>query len=282
MANIAVLGLGQMGAAVAGRLVERGHAVRTWNRSPGRQVPGAVRAVSPSQACAGAPVVITMLTDVDAVLSVVAAANLGPGTTLVDMSTIGPEGTGKVADSLPAGVAMVDAPVAGSIGAAASGTLGILAGGDPAVVDGVEPVLAALGTVRRCGPLGRGAAVKLVLNTAVITGLAALADAVAVGEAVGVSRADTIDMLRSGPLAGLAGRAAGGPGASFAVRMAAKDLDLARAATTTSLPAADGAAELLRRAVASGQGAADVSVLTAGAYPPPPASTPGQAPTSAG
>jgi 3-hydroxyisobutyrate dehydrogenase len=264
MSNIAVLGIGHMGAAVAGRLVERGYSVRTWNRSPGRTVPGAAPAVSPSQACADAQVVITMLTDLDAVLSVVAAAELGPGTTLVDMSTIGPEGTRKVSDALPPGVAMVDAPVAGSVGAAASGTLGILAGGDPAVVDRVEPVLTALGSVRRCGPLGRGAAFKLVLNTAVITGLAAVADAVAVGEAVGVPRADAIDLLRAGPLAGLAGRAAGGPGASFAVRMAAKDLDLARAATTTPLPAADGAAELLRRAVASGQGTADISVVTAG------------------
>jgi len=126
-------------------------------------------------------------------------------------------------------------------------------------------VLIALGTVRRCGPLGRGAAFKLVLNTAVITGLAAIADAVAVGEAVGVPRADTIDLLRAGPLGGLVGRAAGGSGASFAMKMAAKDLDLARGATTMPLPAADGAAELLRRAVAAGHGAVDISAITAGA-----------------
>ncbi|MFI1996264.1 NAD(P)-dependent oxidoreductase [Actinoplanes sp. NPDC020271] len=265
MSNIAVLGIGHMGAAVAGRLVEQGHRVSTWNRTPGRQVPGATPAVSPAQACVDAQVVVTMLTDVTAVLSVVAAADLTPGTTLVEMSTIGPEGVRKVADALPPGVDMVDAPVAGSVGAAAAGTLGILAGGEPAVVDHVEPILTVLGTVRRCGPLGRGAAFKLVLNTAVITGLAAITDAVAVGEAVGVPRADTMDLLRAGPLGGLVGRAAGGPGASFAIGMAAKDLDLARAATTMPLPAADGAAELLRRAVASGHGTADISVMTAGA-----------------
>lgn len=273
MTTIAVLGIGHMGAALATRLVESGHTVRTWNRTPGRQVPGASAADSPADACADADLALTMLTDLPAVLSVVAAARLRPGTTLVEMSTIGPDGVHQVAATLPADVAMVDAPVAGSVGAAASGALGILAGGDAAVIDRVEPVLATLGTVHRCGPLGRGAAFKLVLNTAVITGVAALADAFTVGDAVGLSRAEAVGLLRAGPLSGLVARADGGPGASFAIGMAAKDLDLARAAATRPVPVADGAAELLRRAVAAGSGAEDLAFVTAelaGAVPAEP------------
>ncbi|MFI5916423.1 NAD(P)-dependent oxidoreductase [Dactylosporangium sp. NPDC051541] len=261
MGNIAVLGLGRMGAAIAGRLVDQDHAVRTWNRSPRPPVPGTAAAGSAAEACAGAEFVVTMLTDIDAVLAVVTAAHLAAGTTLIEMSTIGPDGIRKVADALPAGVHMIDAPVAGSVGAAAAGTLRILAGGDPAELDRAAPVLAALGSVHHCGPLGRGAAAKLVLNTAVITGLAALADALTVGAAVGIARADALELLGASPLAGLAGRASGGPGAAFAVAMAAKDLDLARIAAAAPLPTADGAAERLRRAVADGHAEADISVL---------------------
>jgi len=193
----------------------------------------------------------------------VAGAGLRAGTTLVEMSTIGPAGVDKLAGALPEGVALIDAPVAGSVGAVAAGALGILAGGDDAAIDSVEPLLAVLGRVRRCGPSGRGAANKLVLNAAVITGLAAVADAIAVGAAVGLSREDSLDILEAGPLAGLVDRARGGPGASFAVKMALKDLDLALAATPDRRYAASGAAELLRRTVANGDPAADLSVITA-------------------
>ncbi|GAA1651527.1 NAD(P)-dependent oxidoreductase [Actinoplanes couchii] len=269
MLNIAVLGLGHMGTALAARLVEQGHPVRTWNRTPGRRVPGAEPADSPALACADADVVITMLTDESAVRAVLAEAYPRSGTTVIEMSTIGPDGVRRVADSLPAGVSMIDAPVAGSVGAATSGTLRILAGGDPATVDRVEPVLAALGTVHRCGPLGRGAAYKLILNTATITGLAVVADAVAVARAVGVARPEALALLAASPLAALATRAAGGPGSSFAVTMAAKDLNLARAATPEPLPAAEAAATLLTRAASAGQGAADISAITGTRSPAP-------------
>ncbi|GLL01521.1 3-hydroxyisobutyrate dehydrogenase [Dactylosporangium matsuzakiense] len=262
MQTVAVLGLGRMGAAIAGRLVDQGYAVRTWNRSPRPPVPGAVAAGSAAEACAGAGFVVTMLTDAAAVLAVVGAADLRAGATLIEMSTIGPDGVLKVAGALPAGVDMVDAPVGGSVGAAAGGALRILAGGDPAVLDRAETVLAALGSVHRCGALGRGAANKLVLNTAVLAGLAALADALAVGAALGIAREDALELLRASPLAAVVGRAMGGPGAAFGVALAAKDLDLARAAAAgVPLPAADGAAELLRRAVAAGPADADVAVL---------------------
>ena len=78
-----------------------------------------------------ADVVITMLTDGPAVIEVVRAAGCTGTATLVDMSTIGPDAVRDLAAVLPAGVDLVDAPVAGSTGAAEGGTLRIFAGRRP-------------------------------------------------------------------------------------------------------------------------------------------------------
>ena len=83
-----------------------------------------------------------------------------------------------------------------------------------------------MGTVRRCGGSGRGAALKLVLNTALVTAVTAVADALAVADAVGVDRRTAIDALDVGPLGGAVARATA-TDAAFAVSLAAKDAQLA-------------------------------------------------------
>src|SRR5688572_24247088 len=130
MERVAVLGLGHMGTPMARRLVDAGHPVTVWNRTAARadDVAGAAVAGSPAgaveaAAAEGAGVVITMLTDGAAVESVLfgesgAAAALAGGTTLVEMSTIGPAALAAITRRLPPGVAIVDAPVTGSTGAA--------------------------------------------------------------------------------------------------------------------------------------------------------------------
>ncbi|WP_426510740.1 NAD(P)-dependent oxidoreductase [Dactylosporangium sp. McL0621] len=156
-----------------------------------------------------AGVVITMLTDGAAVQDVLGRARLRAGTVVVEMSTIGPDAVRAVAAGLPDGVALVDAPVGGSVGAAAAGRLRIFAGGDAADVARVRPVLDALGDVRHCGPLGSGAAAKVVLNAAMISAVAALADVLVVAEAVGLPRAGAVELMRAGPLAFAAERTLG-------------------------------------------------------------------------
>ena len=92
MAKIAVLGTGRMGSAIARRLLATGHQVTVWNRTSERTAPlvaAGARSV-PTPAVSEAEVVITMLTDAAAVRQVVAAADLRPGSVLVEMSTIGP------------------------------------------------------------------------------------------------------------------------------------------------------------------------------------------------
>ncbi|MET8084140.1 NAD(P)-dependent oxidoreductase [Micromonospora sp. NPDC005237] len=234
MFEIALLGTGTMGTAIGRRLLATGHRLTVWNRTSKRTVPlvdaGARAAGSPAEAVRDADVVITMLTDAVAVRHTLvdsgAALALRPGTPVIEMSTIGPRAVAELATLLPAGVPLVDAPVAGSAGAAETGQLVVLAGGEKTIVDRVAPLLETLGTVRRCGDSGRGAALKLVLNTALITAVTAVADALAVADAVGVDRRTAIDALGTGPLGGAVARATT-TDAAFAAALAAKDARLA-------------------------------------------------------
>jgi 3-hydroxyisobutyrate dehydrogenase-like beta-hydroxyacid dehydrogenase len=169
MTKLGFYGLGRMGVPMAARLLEAGHEVRVWNRSPGKAgslvEAGATEAGSPAEAAAGADVVVTMLADPEAVQEVLAAADLAAGTTLVEMSTIGPDAVRSLAAGLPDGVHMLDAPVLGSVPQATEGTLKIFVGGDAEVFERCRPVLEAMGRPRHLGPLGAGAAMKLVANS---------------------------------------------------------------------------------------------------------------------
>jgi 3-hydroxyisobutyrate dehydrogenase len=236
MTNIAVLGTGRMGSALATRLLATGHQVTVWNRTRTTAAPAAPATVAdtPAAAVAEADMVITMLTDGAAVTAVLfdggAAAALRPGTVLVQMSTISPAETEAIAGRLPGQVYFVDAPVGGSVDAAAAGTLALFTGADPDAVDRAEPVLKELGTVHRCGPAGAGSAVKLMQNTAMLTALGGLHDTLALAAALGVEQQLAIDLLAAGPL-GLALRRASSTTAAFPVALAVKDLRLTGADT---------------------------------------------------
>lgn len=215
--EIAFLGLGTMGHPMATRLVAAGHAVTTWNRSPGRSVPGAETASSPGAAAEGAEVVVTMLSGPSAVEDVVLAAGLGPDHVLVEMSTIGPDAVVALAEKLPGRV--VAAPVGGSVGKARAGELVVFAGGD---LTGVTAVLEVFGTVVPFPDARSAAAAKLVVNTALIGGLALLGELRELAARLGVA-AD--DLLAAGPMGGFVSRAHGA-GAHFTAALAAKDLAL--------------------------------------------------------
>jgi 3-hydroxyisobutyrate dehydrogenase-like beta-hydroxyacid dehydrogenase len=272
MKRVAVLGLGHMGAPMARRLIGPDLEVVVWNRTSDRGAglaeAGARVAPTPAAAVDGADAIITMLTDAAAVEAVLfgpdgAAPALAGSATVVDMSTIGPDAVARIAGRLPAGVALVDAPVAGSTDAAAAGSLRIFAGGAPEALARVRPVLDRLGTVTECGASGTGAALKLVLNTALVTALASLTEVLAVAEAVGVPRGTALETLKTGPL-GIAVTRATGHGGHFAVALAAKDLDLALAAVGRPLPVAAAAGTHLRDAMAAGRGDADLTTIVAG------------------
>ncbi|AWT43043.1 MULTISPECIES: NAD(P)-dependent oxidoreductase [Streptomyces] len=248
MEKIAFLGLGHMGAPMARRLLAAGHPLTVWNRTAAKAGPlaaeGAVAAGSPAEAVRGADVVITMLAD-PAALGAVAdavAPELPPGVRWVEMSTVGPDAVRALAARLPDGVMLVDAPVMGSTDRAADGTLGILAGGDAGPV---EHVLRHLGTVTRTGPPGSGAALKLVLNTAVLGGVAVVAEALRLADALGVDAGTARTALAGSPLGGATARAFA-EGVHFETALAAKDLGIA--VEVTELPVAEAVLAHLRHA----------------------------------
>lgn len=232
-ARVAVLGTGRMGTPVAARLATH-HRVRVWNRTAARTAQavraGAVAAATPAEAVAGAELIVTVLADDAAIDAALfgpdgAATALGPGTVLAQLATIGPDAVRRLASRL-SDVDVVDTPVVGSADAAAAGRLTLLAGGTDAAVETAARLLAPVGTVRRCGPLGAGSAYKLVVNTALVAGLAALGDALTVARTIGVPERDVVEILAAGPLAGLVARGTSTT-ASFPVALAAKDLRLA-------------------------------------------------------
>lgn len=260
MEHIAFLGLGHMGTPMARRLRTAGHPLTVWNRTAEKAEPltaaGARRAATPADAVRDADVVITMVADPDALDTVAEAAApaLRPGTHWIEMSTVGPDAVRELRARLSEDVTLVDAPVMGSTDKAATGALGILAGGD---TTGVEHVLARLGTVTRTGPLGSGAALKLVLNSAVISGIAVVAEALRLADTLALDGDITRTALVNGPLAGVVARAFA-EGVHFDATLAVKDLDLAT--KTAQLPAIEAALEHYRLSARPGE---DISAAAA-------------------
>ena len=193
--RVSVLGMGSMGRAFAARALERGHEVTVWNRTASRAgdlvSSGAVEAHSPEDAAAGSDVVLIVLADDDAVLSVCLGDNgvvssLPAGATLAIVSTVSPDTVRRVADVAPGG-AVLDTPVMGSPSAIAAGAGTFLIGGPSASVQNLDVLWSDLAAgYQHCGPLGAGATMKIVSNLLLITGVAALAEAVATARHHGI------------------------------------------------------------------------------------------------
>jgi 3-hydroxyisobutyrate dehydrogenase-like beta-hydroxyacid dehydrogenase len=277
MASIAFLGLGQMGAPMAARLLDAGHALTVWNRTTSKadalRTRGATVATTPAEAVRGAEVVVTMLSDPDALEAVLfgaegAARELRAGAVLIDMSTVGPDAIRSIAERLT-GIDVLDAPVRGSVGAAESGSLRIVVGGSEEAFDRCRAVLEAMGEPTRVGPLGAGAAAKLVNNLAGISSIAVLAEALALADRLGLDREATLEMLATSPIGSVVQnvgdrvrRADHGP--NFKAALATKDLRLAVEAAASEgleLPVAEAARRRYEEAIDAGLGERDWSVL---------------------
>lgn len=208
MTTVAFCGLGAMGLPMARRLVDAGYDVHAWNRtrSKAEALEGATVATSPSDAATGAEVVITMLATPEAVREVVTGSDgivaaIQPNATLIEMSTIGPDVVHEVATALPEGVTMLDAPVLGSIPQATDGELKVLTGGADDLVARWRELLGTFGTVSHIGPLGHGAAVKLVVNSTLGALMTALGEALALAQGLGLDQEKVFDVLVRSPIA---------------------------------------------------------------------------------
>ena len=214
MAAVAVVGLGAMGSRSRAGSWARDTPSSSGIATPAKAEPlaaaGARVAATPADAAANAEAVVTMVADPQALRDVTegpdgVVAGLTSGTTLIQMSTVGPESIRRLASVVPDG-ALLDAPVLGSISEAESGTLTIFASGPPELVERATPLLSALGKVQHVGPLGAGTAAKLVANSTLVTVLTALGEALALAQTLGLSRDAAFDVLAATPLAAQAER----------------------------------------------------------------------------
>jgi len=205
-AEIAFIGLGNMGQPMAARLIGAGFRVRGFDKSaPGRErfeaETGGTAVDSLEAAVSNAAAVVTMLPTGKIVHSVVEAMrpHLRPGMVVVDMSSSEPIATRNLGEELiAAGYALVDAPVSGGVKRAIDGTLAIMVGGDDTSIDQVEPLLKAMGrSVFRTGPLGSGHAMKALNNYVSGAGLVAAVEALKVGRAFGLDPDVMVDVLNA-------------------------------------------------------------------------------------
>jgi 3-hydroxyisobutyrate dehydrogenase len=269
-----------MGEPMARRLLRAGHQLTVWNRTADRAralaAAGATVARSPAQAGAGAEFVITMLATPDAVQAVVFGENglvtaLSADQVYIDMSTVGPDTVRSVASKLPQGVVVIDAPVRGSVDAAAGGTLEIFVGAGYENFGRVRPILESLGSVVHVGGFGAGAAMKLVANLALGASITAVGEALALGEAMGLEQVAVLNMLEGSQLAPVvkAKRAnieSGHFPPAFKLRHAAKDLRLvveAAAAAHRDVKVSAASRAWLDSAVQNGAADLDVSAVVA-------------------
>jgi len=279
MATIGVVGLGAMGSRIARRLIDAGHNLVVWNRDPARAEPlvaaGAVAAASPADVARRVEAVITMVADPRALVDVTegpegVVAGVGEGTTVIQMSTVGPESISRLA-SLLSDDALLDSPVLGSVSEVEAGTLTVFVGGEPELVERWTPVLSTLGTILHVGPVGAGTAAKLVANTTLVGVIGVLGEALALAEGLGLSRQAAFEVLGRTTLADQAERRrpaveSGEYPPRFALYLARKDADLileAAAKTGTELRLTKGARDWLAEAENAGLGEADYSAVLA-------------------
>lgn len=195
---VAIVGVGSIGRPMAERLLRTGVRVLACDRDPAaRDAMAAAGAATTGRAadCAGAAMAILMVAD-DAQLE---AAALGPGGLAAGidpaapplvalMSTVLPETARSVAAELAAaGARVIDAPVSGGSVRAGRGELTVMAGGGAADLEAMRPVLGRLATaIHHCGPLGAGAAAKIVNNLVGVTNLFLFSEAMALADRHGL------------------------------------------------------------------------------------------------
>ena len=205
--TIGFIGVGLMGKGMARSLIRSGHTVRVYNRTHAKAEEvarlGGEVAGSPAQAADGADVVITMLSDPAALLSVIGGedgvlSTIRPGAVLIDSSTVSPQVSLQVRDQLNGiGADMIDAPVFGSKNEAEKGELGFIVGADRAVLARVQGVLDCMGRTNYVGPNGMGASAKLVVNLVIASTLQAFNEGMILAAKAGIDAEAMVQIILS-------------------------------------------------------------------------------------
>ncbi|HUB36561.1 MAG TPA: NAD(P)-dependent oxidoreductase [Solirubrobacteraceae bacterium] len=284
---VAVLGTGSMGSPIARNLLAAGFPVSAWNRTAARAAllvdDGALLASSPADAAKNADVVLTMLADGAAVHEAMsgpagALEAMRPDSTWIQMATVGLDWTGRLSDlAAEHGVELVDAPVSGSDGPAREAKLIVLASGPDKARARVQPIFDAIGRETIwLGPTGGGTRMKLVLNNWLVAQVEAVAETLALTEALGLDPHLFPEAIDDAPLgsryavAKARAMISGDYTPGFALRLAFKDASLALDAAQEmglSLPLTAALAPRWRQAIADGHADDDVSSVFAESVP---------------
>src|SRR5438105_1428410 len=288
MATIGFIGLGNMGAPMAAKLVKAGHRVTGFDLVPGAvealTVKGGDAAASAAEAAAAGDIVITMLPASPQVRSVYLdedgiLASARRGALLIDCSTIDVEtARAVVAAAKRAGFDMLDAPVSGGVAGAEAASLTFMVGGEAEIFARGQPVLAAMGrTIVHAGPAGNGQAAKICNNMILGVSMIAVCEAFSLAERLGLEAQTLFDISSKssgqcwaltsycpvpGPVPASPANRGYAPG--FTAAMMLKDLRLAQqaagaSAATTPLGAA--AANLYQLFIDDGAGGFDFSAI---------------------
>lgn len=213
--TVAFLGLGVMGAPMAGHLARAGHAVTVYNRTTSKAEAWVERhraeglsvsmAATPAEAAAGKAMVLSCVGNDDDLAEVVlgpegALAAMAPGTLFVDHTTVSPGLARRIAQAAEAGgVAALDAPVSGGQAGAESGRLSVMCGGSESAMAAAEPVIAAYAArITHVGPAGAGQAAKAVNQICIAGTLAGLSEAVRFADAAGLDMAKVLAAISGG------------------------------------------------------------------------------------
>jgi 3-hydroxyisobutyrate dehydrogenase len=277
-----------MGAAMAGRLLAHGHEVVVWNRTAAKTQPladaGANVAASPAEVAMRSEIILTILTDADAIQATYNGesgllSGAVTGKLFVEMSTVRPETERKLAQAVTAkGAFLIDCPVGGTVGPARDGKLLGLAGGDAQHVARARPLLDQLcRRVDHVGAVGAGAAMKLTINLPLAVYWQACGEALALCQPLGLDAAKVIEILaessggpnvlktRGPALTGALNGVAPSP-VTFDIDSIRKDLRTTLEegrALQRELPLAAKALDCYDQASRDGLGAADAVMMTA-------------------
>jgi 4-hydroxybutyrate dehydrogenase/sulfolactaldehyde 3-reductase len=282
MPTLGFIGLGNMGRPMASNLCRKGFSVvvHDINPAPVAQLKslGATVAASAGEVADASDIIFTMLPDSAAVVAVVAGpdgliARGRKGATIVDMSTIDPNVTDRLATAAAErGLSFADAPVGRLASHAERGESLFMVGAEPAVFARITPMLEAMGTtIHHCGPAGTGMRTKLVNNYLAIISCQLNAEAIALSQRFGLSLEKSLDVIHgttatngqlklAWPLKVLKGDVAPG----FTIDLAHKDLTLIVEAANSAkvpVPIAAAAREAFSTARAEGHGAKDFSAM---------------------
>jgi len=207
--RIGFIGLGVMGRPMALNLLKAGYPMVVWNRTRSKMKPlleaGAEGADSPREVAEKSDVVITMVTDSPDVEEVILGPNgvihgAHPGLIVIDMSTISPTVTRRIAQKLAEkGVKMLDAPVSGGDIGAKKGTLSIMVGGPKETFEECLPIFKVLGKkITYMGPSGMGQTTKLCNQVICALNIQAVCEGLMLGAAAGLDLKKLLEVVTAG------------------------------------------------------------------------------------